>query len=126
MNRELPIDLFMIDFGQYMYWLGFFRKTLIFKVLAFKTRRCLSTLNLIRIFIMRDSNIQGKNLYEIIQIMGKNRWSDDDESLDWGEIEKVTRNFKGSADEIEDLLIDEIRPNRKKKKRQERYYDDEG
>ena len=75
---------------------------------------------------MRDSNIQGKNLYEIIQIMGKNRWSDDDESLDWGEIEKVTRNFKGSADEIEDLLIDEIRPNRKKKKRQERYYDDEG
>lgn len=48
--------------------------------------------------------------------MGKNQWFDEDDDLDWSEVEKATRNFKGSADEIEDILIDQIRPNRKKKK----------
>ena len=54
--------------------------------------------------------------------MGKNSWFSDDEDIDWTEVEKVTRNFRGSADEIEDMLIDEVRPARKRKKRQEKFY----
>jgi hypothetical protein len=58
--------------------------------------------------------------------MGRNQWFGEDEDLDWNEIEKVTRNFKGSADEIEEILIDELRPTRKKKRRQDKFYSEEG
>lgn len=44
--------------------------------------------------------------------MGKNQWLDEDDDSDWGAIEKVTRNFKGSVDEIEEMLDDN--PIRKK------------
>lgn len=57
--------------------------------------------------------------------MSKSQWHSDDDEIDWEEIEKVTRNFKGSADEIEDILIDEIRPSRKKKKRFSKFFDEE-
>lgn len=58
--------------------------------------------------------------------MGRNQWFGEDEDLDWNEIEKVTRNFKGSADEIEEILIDELRPTRKKKRRQDKFHSEEG
>lgn len=57
--------------------------------------------------------------------MGKNQWFSDDDDLDWSEVEKVTRNFKGSAEDIEDILIDELRPVKKKKKKPEKFHDGE-
>lgn len=57
--------------------------------------------------------------------MSKNKWSDDDEFFDWEEVERATRNFKGSVEEIEDLLIDEVRPSRKKRKMLDRFHDEE-
>lgn len=56
--------------------------------------------------------------------MGKKQWFEEDD-FDWDEIEKATRNFKGSVDEIEDILIDDIRPHRKKRKSVDRFYDEE-
>jgi hypothetical protein len=44
--------------------------------------------------------------------MGKNQWLDEDDDSDWEVIEKMTRNFKGSADEIEEILDEG--PTRKK------------
>ena len=46
--------------------------------------------------------------------MGKrNNINDDD--FDWEDIERVTRNFKGSVDDIEEIILDEIQPKKKKK-----------
>jgi|APGre2960657505_1045072.scaffolds.fasta_scaffold88955_2 hypothetical protein len=51
---------------------------------------------------------------------------DDDDDFDWEEIEKVTKNYKGSADDLEDILIDEAYQKRKKKKKPGRFTDEEG
>ena len=54
--------------------------------------------------------------------MGRNQWLDEDDDSDWGAIEKATRNFKGSLDEIEDLL-DEEPVRRKSKKKITKFLD---
>jgi len=51
---------------------------------------------------------------------------DDDDDFDWKEIEKVTKNYKGSADDLEDILIDEAYQKRKKKKKPGHFTDEEG
>jgi hypothetical protein len=47
-------------------------------------------------------------------MMGKRNNSNDDD-FDWDDIERVTKNFKGSVDDIEEIILDEIQPKKKKK-----------
>lgn len=54
--------------------------------------------------------------------MGKNQWLDEDDDSDWEVIEKMTRNFKGSADEIEEIL-DEGPTRKKHRKKITRFSD---
>ena len=59
--------------------------------------------------------------------MGRHIFKDnDDDDFDWEEIEKVTKNYKGSADDLEDILIDEAYQKRKKKRKPGRFTDEEG
>jgi hypothetical protein len=58
--------------------------------------------------------------------MGRHTFNDDNDDFDWEEIEKVTKNYKGSADDLEEILIDEAYPKRKKKKKPGRFTDEEG
>jgi hypothetical protein len=46
--------------------------------------------------------------------MGKKNNIDDDD-FDWEDIERVTKNFKGSADDIEEIIFTELQPKKKKK-----------
>lgn len=46
--------------------------------------------------------------------MGKKNNIDDDD-FDWEDIERVTKNFKGSIDDIEEIIFSEIQPKKKKK-----------
>jgi hypothetical protein len=41
--------------------------------------------------------------------MGRHTFKDDNDDFDWEEIEKVTKNYKGSADDLEEILIDEFK-----------------
>jgi len=43
----------------------------------------------------------------------KNSMHDDD--FDWEDIERVTKNFKGSVDDIEEIILNEVQPKKKKK-----------
>ena len=47
--------------------------------------------------------------------MGKQNYFDDDDEFDWEDIERITKNFKGSADDIEEIIFNEVQPKRKKK-----------
>ena len=58
--------------------------------------------------------------------MGRHTFKDDNDDFDWEEIEKVTKNYNGSADDLEEILIDEDYPKRKKKKKPGRFTDEEG
>lgn len=58
--------------------------------------------------------------------MGRHTFKDDNDDFDWEEIEKATKNYKGSADDLEEILIDEAYPKRKKKKKPGRFIDEEG
>ena len=58
--------------------------------------------------------------------MGRHTFKDDNDDFDWEEIEKVTKNYKGSADDLEEILIDEDYPKRKKMKKPGRFTDEEG
>jgi hypothetical protein len=47
--------------------------------------------------------------------MGKQNYFDDDDEFDWEDIERITKNFKGSADDIEEIIFNEVQPKKKKK-----------
>ena len=47
--------------------------------------------------------------------MGKQNYVDDDDEIDWEDIERITKNFKGSADDIEEIIFNEVQPKKKKK-----------
>lgn len=47
--------------------------------------------------------------------MGKQNYFDDDDEFDWEDIERIAKNFKGSADDIEEIIFNEVQPKKKKK-----------
>jgi hypothetical protein len=47
--------------------------------------------------------------------MGKQNHFDDEDDFNWEDIERITKNFKGSADDIEDIIFNEAQPKKKKK-----------
>jgi hypothetical protein len=47
--------------------------------------------------------------------MGKQNHFDDDDEFDWEDIERITKNFKGSANDIEEIIFNEVQPKKKKK-----------
>jgi hypothetical protein len=47
--------------------------------------------------------------------MGKQNHFDDEDDFNWEDIERITKNFKGSADDIEDMIFNEVQPKKKKK-----------
>ena len=47
--------------------------------------------------------------------MGKQNYFDDDDEFDWEDIERITKNFKGSANDIEEIIFNEVQPKKKKK-----------
>ena len=57
--------------------------------------------------------------------MGKKNNIDDDD-FDWEDIERVTKNFKGSADDIEEIIFTELQPKKKKKQQilKSRFYEE--
>lgn len=57
--------------------------------------------------------------------MGRKQYPDDDDDLDLGELEKITRNYKGSVDELEEFIIDNV-PIKKKKRKPGKFHDSEG
>lgn len=57
--------------------------------------------------------------------MGRKQYPDDDDDLDLGELEKITRNYKGSVDELEEFIIDNV-PMKKKKRKPGKFHDSEG
>jgi hypothetical protein len=44
----------------------------------------------------------------------------EDDDMDWQNLEKVAKNFKGSADDIEEIIY-ELGPKKKKKKQVGKY-----
>ena len=53
---------------------------------------------------------------EIIRsVIGKQNHFDDEDDFNWEDIERITKNFKGSADDIEDMIFNEVQPKKKKK-----------
>lgn len=57
--------------------------------------------------------------------MGRKQYQDDDDDFDFDELEKVTKNFRGSVDELEEIIIDSV-PVKKKKRKPGKFYDSEG
>lgn len=42
------------------------------------------------------------------------RRNNNEEDFDWEDIERIAKNFKGSADDIEEIILDEVQPKKKK------------
>lgn len=57
--------------------------------------------------------------------MGRKQYSDDDDDFDLEELERVTRNFRGSVGELEDIIIDNVPPPKRKRK-PGKFHDSEG
>ncbi len=51
--------------------------------------------------------------------MGR-KFEEEDEDMDWQNLERVAKNFKGSADDIEEIIM-EMEPKKKKKKQVGKY-----
>lgn len=51
--------------------------------------------------------------------MGR-KFETEDDDMDWQNLEKVAKNFKGSADDIEEIIF-ELEPKKKKKKQVGKY-----
>jgi len=57
--------------------------------------------------------------------MGRKQYSDDDDDFDLSELGKITKNYRGSADELEEIIIDNV-PMKKKKRKPGKFHDSEG
>ena len=51
--------------------------------------------------------------------MGR-KFDDEDDDMDWQNLERVAKNFKGSPDDMEEIIL-EMEPKKKKKKQVIKY-----
>lgn len=57
--------------------------------------------------------------------MGRKQYPDDDDDFDLDELDKITKNYRGSIDELEEIIIDAVQI-KKKKRKPGKFHDSEG
>lgn len=57
--------------------------------------------------------------------MGRKQYPDDDDDFDLSELDRITKNYKGSVDDLEEIIIDNISI-KKKKRKPGKFHDSEG